>query len=225
MKSAFAILGIAILSILMTFVLLIITRLFVESRYLPTNTMEPTLAVNDRVVLEKSFPYLHRPYVRGEIIVFYPPPIELGGRDLSWNVMPTLGRLSVLPFFPYEPAFIKRVIGLPGDCIRIVKGQGVFVNGKLLDETSYVKEPVNYDLNILGDIGGRSVTNQTIRPYSDPSNITKPIVVPPGQLFVLGDNRNHSEDSHVFGLLDEQRVIGRVILKFPKLEIIDLPKY
>ena len=82
--------------------------------------MEPSLKVNDRVLIEKVSTFLNKPHARGEIIVFYPPPLEMGGKDLSWDGMSIMGRLTGLPFFPSEPAFIKRVIGLPGDQIRVV---------------------------------------------------------------------------------------------------------
>jgi len=83
-----------------------------------------------------------------------------------------------LPFLPYEPAFIKRVIGLPGDHIRIQANQGVSINGQLLDETSYIKEAPNYNLNVLGDIKGRATDQSQIR-YSDDQHSTDPIIVLP----------------------------------------------
>ena len=131
----------------------------------------------------------------------------MGGRDLRNDPLTLLGRWTGLPFLPNDPAFIKRVIGLPGDHIRIQAGVGVFINGQLLDESSYIKEIPDYDLNILGDIGGRNITNEFIHPYA--ANGNDPIIVPAGHLFMMGDNRNNSEDSHVWGFLDQKRVIGR----------------
>lgn len=221
-----AILGLTFFYPISVVLLLITTRTFVEARYLPSNTMLPTFNVEDRVLIEKVKTHLKRPYVRGEIIVFYPPPIEMGGRDLSRGLPEVLGRLTGLPFFPYETAFIKRVIGLPGDNLRITAGQGVFVNEKLLNESSYIQDRPKYTLNVMGDIQGRDVNGAIIRPYNDPTFADKPIVVPPGQLFVLGDNRNNSIDSHVFGMVRDDRVIGRAILKFwPGIKLIEPPIY
>jgi signal peptidase I len=225
-RSLFAIVGMAVLSPIFTLLLLITVRLFIETRILPSTSMQPTFTVNDRLLLDKTKTFLRRPYVRGEIIVFYPPPIETGGKDLNWDAMHVLERLTGLPFLPYEPAFIKRVVGLPGDRIRIINGQGVFVNDQRLNETDYVKEPPNYSLSFLEDIGGCDFDGSIIRPYGTLGKAKRPIVVPPGKLFVLGDNRNNSVDSHVFGVLDDDRVIGRVMLKFyPEFRIIDAPKY
>ena len=136
----------------------------------------------------------------------------MGGQDLKNDPATLLGRWTGLPFLPYEAAFIKRVVGLPGDHLQVRHGQGVFINGQPLDESSYIKEKPNYDLNLMGDIGGRSTSGGVIRPYADKA--MEPIVVPPGHLFMMGDNRNNSEDSHVWGCLDQKRVIGRACLLF-----------
>lgn len=209
--------------VVVTLVLLIVIRwLFAEARYIPSSSMEPTLQIEDRLLVEKLSGHLGKPIQRGDILVFYPPPIEMGGRDLSNDPRYILGRLTGLPFLPNEPAFIKRVIGLPGDSLRIQRGVGVFINGELLDESSYIKEKPNYDLATLSDIGGRSSTGGSIRPFGESHD---QIVIPAGQLFMMGDNRNNSEDSHVWGFLDEKRVIGRAWLLFWRRLDLGIPHY
>src|SRR5207244_1867265 len=101
--------------------------------------------IEDRLIVEKVSGHLGLPIKRGDILVFYPPPVEMGGKDLSNDPLTVLGRLTGLPFLPYEPAYIKRAIGVPGDEIRIQKGVGVFINNQLLDESSYIKERPNYN--------------------------------------------------------------------------------
>lgn len=226
MKSLFAILGLAILPSILVLVLLITCRLFIEARYIPAEAMFPALNVGDRVFIEKVKTFLDRPHSRGEIVIFYPPPIEMGGTDLSPHPLNILGRLTGLPFLPHEIAFVKRVIGLPGDRIEIKRGEGVFINGHRLNEQSYVIEPPDYDRTVLGDIGGPAATGKLIRPYGESPQSNEPIIVPPDNRFVLGDNRNNSEDSHVFGMLPKNRVIGRAFLKFyPRTELIEPPEY
>lgn len=199
--------------VIVTLILLIVIRQFIaEARYIPSSSMEPTLQIDDKLVVEKISGWLGKAYQRGEILVFYPPPVELGGHDLSNDPLHVMGRLTGLPFLPYEPAFIKRVIGLPGDKIRVQKGVGVYVNDVLIDETSqYAKERPNYDLNVMADIRGRSANGQIIQPFRDDF---EPIIVPEGHLFMMGDNRNNSEDGHVWGFLDQKRVIGRACLLY-----------
>lgn len=85
-----------------------------------------------------------------------------------------------------EQDFVKRVIGLPGDVVEISSGV-TYVNGEPQNEP-YTCEAPGYDLS--------------------------PYTVPPGKLFVMGDNRNHSNDSHRWGALDCNRLIGRAVLIF-----------
>lgn len=210
--------------VVVTLVLLIVIRWsLAEARYIPSSSMEPTLQINDRLLVEKVSGHLGKQIQRGDILVFYPPPIEVGGHDLSNDPLTVLGRWTGLPFLPYEAAFIKRVVGLPGDHIRVARNQGVFINGQLLNESNYVKELPAYDLNVLGEIGGRSNSGQVIRPYGKAHQANEPIIVPKGHLFMMGDNRNNSEDSHVWGFLDQKRVIGRACLLFWRQ--LDAPNY
>jgi signal peptidase I len=85
-----------------------------------------------------------------------------------------------------EKDFVKRIVGLPGDTIEIHNGK-TYVNGKP-EPASFCKEPVEYDM--------------------------APTVVPEGHYFVMGDNRNHSNDSHRWGTLEQERVIGRAVMVF-----------
>lgn len=193
--------------VIVTLLLLIVIRWAIgEARYIPSASMEPTLQINDRLIVEKITKHFGQPIQRGDILVFYPPPIEMG-RELRGDPLTILGRLTGLPMLPNEPAFIKRVIGLPGDHIRVQANNGVYINGQLLDESAYIREVPDYDLNVLGDINGRNTQNQYIHPYESKKN--DPIIVPAGHVFMMGDNRNNSEDGHVWGFLDQKRVIGR----------------
>ncbi|MBX9772666.1 MAG: signal peptidase I [Candidatus Obscuribacterales bacterium] len=191
----------------LTLVLFVVIRgTIAEARYIPSSSMEPTLQISDRLIIEKVSSIFQQPIKRGDIVVFYPPAAELGGKDLSYDPLSLLGRLTGFPFLPCEKALIKRVVGLPGDRIVIQHGVGVYVNGELLDEAAYIKEAPSYDLKTLSDIG-----STYYHPYA---NNQKPVTVPEGQLFVMGDNRNNSADSHVWGFLDQKRVIGRACLLF-----------
>jgi signal peptidase I len=138
-------------------------RTFVaEARYIPSGSMLPTLEIQDRLVIEK-ISYRFNPPERGDIIVFW-PPAELEQRD----------------------AFIKRVVGLPGDTVEIKEGT-VFVNGEALAE-NYIEEEPNY--------------------------IWGPEIVPEGSYLVLGDNRNSSYDGHSWGFLPRENIIGRAVVRF-----------
>ncbi|NET29124.1 signal peptidase I [Okeania sp. SIO1I7] len=147
----------------------LLVRIFIaEPRYIPSDSMIPTLEVGDRLVVEKVSYNFHPP-VAGDIIVFQPPQ--------------QLQRYGYVK----NQAFIKRVIGLPGDTIRIENGL-VYINDQPLTE-NYIAEPPEYTLPIS-------------------------VEVPENQYFVMGDNRNNSNDSHVWGFLPKKNIIGRAIFRF-----------
>lgn len=91
---------------------------------------------------------------------------------------------------PRERDFIKRVIAVPGQTVEIRDGH-VYVDGRPLDEP-YISAPPNYAM--------------------------PKAVVPEGAVFVLGDNRNNSFDSHLFGMVDQSRLIGRAELRYWPLD-------
>jgi len=149
-------------------ILALLIRVFIaEPRFIPSDSMVPTLAVGDRLVVEKVSYRLHTPQF-GDIVVFDPPPQlqELG--------------------FAKDQAFIKRIIGQPGQIVSVSNGQ-VYVDGRSLTEP-YIAAPPDYQL--------------------------PPVRVPVNQYFVMGDNRPNSNDSHVWGFLPQANIIGRAWLRF-----------
>ncbi|OGI20619.1 MAG: signal peptidase I [Candidatus Melainabacteria bacterium RIFCSPHIGHO2_02_FULL_34_12] len=192
--------------IVVTLILLIIIRQgFIEARYIPSESMIPTLRVNDRLIVEKVSKNLRllglkMPLQRGNILVFYPPAEGNRGKDLHYDPLSVFARWTGLPFLPQDDAYIKRVIGLPGDTVEIKNGAGVYINGMLLYEP-YANELPHYSCTNLNDI-------EVYRRHGK----TGKIVVPKGHLFLMGDNRNRSQDSHVWGFLDQKRIVGRAVV-------------
>lgn len=169
--------------LLIALVLAFLLRTFVvQVFYIPSSSMEETLSVDDRMVVEKITYRLRGPE-RGEVVVFEGD--ELGAVDPDATVAERVLR-GAGQFLGLVPAsardFVKRVIGLPGDRIVIEDGR-VTVNGVELDEP-YVT-------------------------YEDRSDFG-PVTVPDGSLFFLGDNRPNSSDSRrSLGFVDEDAVVGR----------------
>lgn len=137
---------------------LIIITFVVQAFYIPSGSMEPTLMVNDRILVAK-FLYRFEPIARGDVIVFR---------------------------YPLNPQrdFVKRVIGLPGNQAQLKEGV-VYIDGQRISEKGYTIKP---------DYGNYG-----------------PVTVPRGDYFVLGDNRNNSEDSRFFGYVPRANIIGKAI--------------
>jgi signal peptidase I len=170
-------------------VIALLVRTFVaEPRFIPSGSMEPTMLINDRFVAEKVS-YRFRDPKAGEIVIFSAPE--------ALQKMAGYGSSEVL---------IKRVMGLPGDRISIRDGQ-VSVNGQILTET-YTKERPKYDCPNAASPNATEFCRYV--GSLNPDNFT----VPDGTYFVMGDNRNNSADSHVWGFLPRQNIIGRAWWRF-----------
>ena len=172
--------------LLVAFVLAFLLRTFViQVFYIPSQSMAPTLQVNDRMVVEK-ITYLFREPERGEVVVFEGEDngfIEPEASTVQKVVRGVGQFLGVVPANARD--FVKRVIGLPGDTITVEEGV-VHVNGEAIDEPYVQFED------------GRS---------------SGPFEVPEGKLFFLGDNRPNSSDSRFsLGMVDLDRVVGRAMV-------------
>jgi signal peptidase I len=137
-----------------------------QTFYIPSGSMEPTLDIGDRILVDKLSYHLHAVH-RGDIVVFRRPPGVVGEGGIK--------------------DLVKRVIGLPGETIASADGH-VLIDGHVLSE-----------------------------PWLPPGTVTtgiRPQRIPPGEYFVMGDNRTDSLDSRVFGPIPRSSIIGRAILRF-----------
>lgn len=158
-------------------VALFLITFVVRTFYIPSESMVPTLQQRD-VLLVNEFAYRFSAPHRGDIVVFKPPIASTDN-------------------------FIKRIVGVPGDTLRISGGK-VYVNGNALNEP-YIAQPPQYNLivknyDIYVDEGygyePLSRTNANVPPRS---LWQAPDRIPNGFYFAMGDNRNDSDDSHVWG--------------------------
>jgi signal peptidase I len=155
-------------------VVLFLITFVIRTFYIPSVSMVPSLQVRDVVLVDEIAYRLRRP-ARGDIALFTPPVYSAGNE------------------------YVKRVIGVPGDRISISDGI-VFRNGRALREP-YENQPPNYSLAIRNY--GIYVNGHPLDPRLanvPPRNLWQAADrVPNGFYFVLGDNRNYSDDSHVWG--------------------------
>ncbi len=176
---------------------LLIKTFLVQAFSIPSESMENTIKVGDRVLVNKFTPWFGAEPQRGQVVVFHDPGNWLAEapkqsdnvivrglqRGMSWvGLMPSAD----------EKDLIKRVIGVGGDRVQCCDAEGrLMVNGKPLDESSYLKPGVS------------------------PSTRTFDVTVPEGRIWLMGDNRDNSSDSRFHmdqeggGTVDKDEVIGR----------------
>ncbi|WP_292675831.1 signal peptidase I [Nocardioides sp.] len=171
--------------LLLTFAILlalVVKTFFVQSFYIPSESMEPGLVVNDRILVQKPSYWNGEPQ-RGDVIVFDDPGDWLSGLQ---NPQPQnlLARgLSKIGLYPTGGHLVKRVIGVEGDVIVCCDAEGrLSVNGQPIDESGYLKE--------------RRAKKPCNGPMI-PSCSWTAGPVPEDSLFVMGDNRANSADSSV----------------------------
>jgi signal peptidase I len=159
---------------------------------IPSGSMEPTLKIGQRILVDRIGMHFGSPHI-GEIMVFHPPA------DPDTCADPKQGETNGV----LEPhacdtvqkqesslTYVKRVVGLPGDHLQIIDGH-VIRNGK----REYAPYAVACDGNPL-------------------CNFRKTIVVPPGDYYMMGDNRPISEDSRFWGPVPRAWLIGKVFFTY-----------
>jgi signal peptidase I len=151
---------------------------------IPSGSMEPTLAVGQRVLVNRIGMHFGKPHV-GEIAVFHPPEgAQQGACGLGSRVAP--GGAACSEPVPKQASvnFIKRIVAGPGDTIKVVEGH-VIRNGKR-ESDSYIRPC----------------------PGVSECNFPVPIRIPAGHWFMMGDNRGESDDSRFWGPVPTGWIIG-----------------
>jgi len=191
---------------------LFIEGTLVQARVIPSGSMEKTVLIGDHLIVSRMgydagipFTNVHVPLWRDpkrqQIIVFRAPLADQG-----------------------FPDFIKRTIGLPGDHLKIVNGK-VYVNGKPLSEPYTQHAP---------DYAGLALENFPARAFELPFNdrpewaaelakdmVNGELVVPPGQYFMMGDNRDNSLDSRYWGFVPRENIIGTPVIIYMSIDAPD----
>jgi signal peptidase I len=167
-------------SVVTTILLAFLLRFFVIQPFIVEgSSMEPNFHDNEYIIIDK-LSYRMREPQRGEVIVFHPP------NDPTQN-------------------YIKRILGLPGETVKIDNGD-VYVNGAKIDEAY---------------LGGQNHHTEQI-------NQRTPVTLGAGEYFVLGDNRMHSSDSREWGVLTKTNIEGRtwlVVFPLEEFKVVKAPAY
>lgn len=158
----------------------------IRSFQIPSESMVPNLLIGDRLVAD-GWSYWGKDPQRGDIVVFD---------------------------YPRDPAtkFVKRLVGLPGDKIEMKQGE-LYINDKIVPQQRSPKptfeEGVWRAAEYVENLGGVEHTIHRSQPEND--NNYGPVNVPPNQYFMMGDNRDRSMDSRVWGFVKRDALIGRMV--------------
>jgi signal peptidase I len=166
----------------------------------PTGSMKPTILEGDRIFVNKLAYDLKVPFTTWHIV--------------KWS-QPQRGEVVVL-FSPKDGTrLVKRVVGVPGDIIEM-RNNHLFVNGKpasyvpledeIIDLIDRAEQPAHSFAREVVDGFGHPIMSTPGRPA--PRSF-RPMVIPEGRFFVMGDNRDESADSRAFGMVDRDRIVGR----------------
>lgn len=176
------------------FLVLVLRSFLIEPFQIPSASMVPTLEIGDFILVNKYSYGLRLPVTQIKIMDVADPM-----------------RGDVMVFFPPgdERYFIKRVVGLPGDHVQVLDNQ-LFINGELMEQ-SPAKPPraAGYGYSIVEETLGDK--KHLIRKHRTPSRLGRSIsyVVPEGHYFMMGDNRDNSSDSRVWGAVPEANIVGK----------------
>lgn len=184
-------------------VALFIRQFVVEAFKIPSGSMIPTLTIGDHLLVNK--------FVYGPRVPF------TDSRIFSWKE-PKRGEIIVFKYPENEKKnFIKRVVGVPGDKIQVISGK-LFINDQPVPVTTVDRQEDR-------DQGSGSLTkvmvlderlgevNHRIQYLYDQSRYNYgPVLVPEKSVFVMGDNRDNSQDSRVWGFVKHSKILGRALI-------------
>ncbi|MGY8849592.1 MAG: signal peptidase I [Pseudomonadales bacterium] len=177
---------------------LVLRSFMIEPFQIPSQSMVPTLKVGDFILVSKWTYGIRLPVLRTKII-------DVGSPE----------RGDVMVFFPphEERYFIKRVVGLPGDKIHVLNGV-VFINGDKMEQTPSAEEPNSPRSVVMTEkLGG---VEHMMQKRTSPTRLSQNFsaVVPEGHYFMMGDNRDNSSDSRVWGPVPEDRIVGKAFARW-----------
>ena len=181
------------------FGLVLVLRSFVlEPFQIPSKSMLPTLKVGDFIVVNKWTYGLRLPVLRNKFF-------DVGSPQ----------RGDVVVFFPPHESryFIKRLVGLPGDKISIINGT-LFVNNEMIKQTKSDIESGNSRSVVMSEKLGikQFAIQKNLRPSRLSQNFSA--TVPKNHFFMIGDNRDNSSDSRIWGPVPKDRIVGKAVARW-----------
>ena len=168
---------------------LAIQAFLVKPFRIPSESMVPTLSVNQRVLVDRVTFRFSDPH-RGDVVVFKAPQ---GADENLCGVQHSEDQACPKPTEEQsDENFIKRVVAVPGDRLQVIEGR-VYINGKRQDEP-FLNEDTDFNCEIC--------------------NLREPVTIPPDHFFMMGDNRGESADSREWGPVPEDWIVGNAFFTY-----------
>jgi signal peptidase I len=186
------------LNSLLEFVLIVVVALglalaiqawIVKPFRIPSGSMEPTLAIGQRVLVDRVTGHFGDP-ARGDIVVFHPPKGAESNGEKCGVPRPNNEACPMGTRDQASSNFIKRVVAVPGDRLKVIDNHA-YVNGKRQND-GFAR----------------------LAPCTTVCNLPKEITIPPGQFFMMGDNRGQSDDSRDWGPVPKKWIIGEAFFTY-----------
>lgn len=174
-------------------VVFVLRSFIVEPFQIPSSSMVPTLLVGDYILVNKYTYGIRLPVVRTKVLALNEPK-----------------RGDVMVFFPphmNDTYFIKRVVGLPGDTVTY-RDKVLFVNGAKVEEDTLAVVPDGQSRNRLG-LASLGEARHLVQVDETRPSRNFSVLVKPGHYFMMGDNRDNSSDSRVWGQVPEADIVGK----------------
>ncbi|MBX9666597.1 MAG: signal peptidase I [Candidatus Obscuribacterales bacterium] len=208
-----------IIGIIVLVVALVAARAAICPINIGNEAISPTLKKGDVILVNRAAKLMQQPLKHFDVIAISPPYVDGNPYTPPDSLESAIADYTGLPVGAPTMIDVRRVIALPGETIVVRKDLGVFIDGKLLDESSYLTHQLQSDLFVLDDITKQSLDQGNAQPYQ---NSEAPIVVPQDSIFVLPDNRMDFVGSDMWGFIPQGRIIGKVEFKIGNGNIAEL---
>ena len=190
-------------------IVVLVLRSFVAEPFrIPSGSMLPTLVVGDFILVNKFAYGLRLPVIDRKVLAIGEPR-----------------RGDVVVFrYPPQPSidYIKRVVGLPGDRIEY-RSKRLYINGEQVQVSAIADSGGNSDIDTYEEQLGEVL--HAIQVTASRPTIDGGVIVPPGHYFVMGDNRDNSADSRVWGFVPDENLLGRAFMVWMSLDFGDMAFY
>ena len=184
--------------IVFMFCMLVFRSAVADWNVVPTGSMQPTIRIGDRIVVDKAAYDIRLPFTHV---------------SLMHRSDPLRGDIVVLESDKAGERLVKRVIGVPGDVVAL-RGNRLYVNGRFADYRPMHVDGIGDDAwdpasYVTENVEGRSHTVRWSAYNASPDRNFGPVTVPPSEYLLMGDNRDNSRDSRYYGFFPRKEITGR----------------